>query len=242
MLADAVENYGQDWQTVAKLVPGHNARQCRERWQFALSPSQTVEWDDEMDARLLKLAGQYGNNYEAIACYFWGAGSAVKYRLSNLIERGRTLRHPRKSSSFVPRVDSRKYFTGGSGRPAFTKKTESLLYANGREVGSRMVYPCIIGPDGATAELPRKGDATSDELSSGMFATIGHIIQWMDYCAQQCDPVLTDDGAVYAYPRADVKREYNNITNLELQSMRYNSQTAYRYGENPLAPCAAGKD
>ncbi len=180
MLADAVENYGQDWQTVAKLVPGHNAKQCRERWQFALSPSQTIEWDDEMDERLLKLAGQYGNSYEAIA------------------------------------------------------------YANGREVGSRMVYPCIIGPGGATAELPRKGDATSDEVSSGMFATIGHKKQWMDHCAQKCDPVLTDDGAVYAYRRADVKREYNNTTNLELQSMRYNSQTAYRYGENPLAPYAAG--
>lgn len=180
LLADAVENYGQDWQTVAKLVPGHNAKQCRERWQFALSPSQTIEWDDEMDERLLKLAGQYGNNYEAIA------------------------------------------------------------YANGREVGSRMVYPCIIGPGGATAELPRKGDATSDEVSSGMFATIGHKKQWMDHCAQKCDPVLTDDGAVYAYRRADVKREYNNTTNLELQSMRYNSQTAYRYGENPLAPYAAG--
>ena len=71
LLADAVENYGQDWQTVAKLVPGHNAKQCRERWQFALSPSQTIEWDDEMDERLLKLAGQYGNNYEAKSVRAW---------------------------------------------------------------------------------------------------------------------------------------------------------------------------
>ena len=105
-----------------------------------------------------------------------------------------------------------------------------------------MVYPCVTGPGGITAELPRRRDATPDEIHSGMFATIGHIIQWRDYCAQKCDMFLTDDRTAYAFLREDVNQAYNDVSNLELQSQSYNSQIAYPYGENPLAPYAAGQE
>jgi len=237
ILRNAVAQYGENnWGAVAALLPRHTPRRCRERWKFYLSPEQSFSWTAEMDARLLQLAGEYGNRYAKIAQNLGGVSDvSVKNRLAALAQKPRELRYSSGSISSIPRVDREIYFTEVSDRPSFTRETTASLYSNGQWDGSRMLYPCVTGP-GSTAALPRRKDATDDEVHSGMFATIGHIKQWREYCASQCDPVITDDGKAQAYLRQDVAEAYNDVRNLELESQSYNSKIAYQYGWNPLAP------
>lgn len=235
LLRDAVEKFGENWAAVAALVPGRTPRQCRERWKHYLSPEPPVSWDDTMDEWLLRLVGEYGSKYSQFASLMGVSDKFVKNRFAILSRRDRKLRPLHSSIPSVPRVDGKKIFTAASGRPAFTAKTESVLYSGGEMQGSRMVYPCAIG-SGGIAKLPRRKDATPAEVHSGQYATIGHQTQWRDYCAQKCDMVKTDDGTAFAFLRSDVNQAYNDTANLELQSQSYNSSIAFHYGENPLAP------
>lgn len=68
MLVRAVGLVGQNWQAVARLVPGRSVRQCRERYLLTLRPTVNTEpFTKEEDKELMELYSQFGKRWEAIA-------------------------------------------------------------------------------------------------------------------------------------------------------------------------------
>ncbi len=134
---------------------------------------------------------------------------------------------------FVPPVDTDVFWPVGKNRPAFSPETEAAMYNNSQLIGGVNCYLCKTSSN-TTMLLPKKGDA-----AGGDYATIGHIVQWQDYVAQKCDPKRGEwNGYEYeAYFKKDVVLWYNDVRNLELQSMSYNSSIAHNYdGTSPLTP------
>lgn len=139
----------------------------------------------------------------------------------------------------VPRVDKNIYFTAMQNRPAFTDACMNSLFAVPESSSDgRPLFRCATARN-KTELLPRFKDAFPAEKKAGAYATIGHIQQWQEFCAEHCTPEIctTPYGDALAYRKADVHAAYNDLTNLELQSQSYNSKLAYPYGaENPLTP------
>jgi hypothetical protein len=71
-LADLVRTYGdEDWVTISCLLPGRNARQCRERWHHYVCPTVSLApFTPEEDARLLQKFAELGPKWKSIAVYF----------------------------------------------------------------------------------------------------------------------------------------------------------------------------
>ncbi len=139
---------------------------------------------------------------------------------------------------FVPPVDTAIFFEAGGSRPSFELDTENRLYEHPIKVGGVDCYECKISRH-ETKLLPRKRDATEQQKEAGAFATIGHIMQWQDYVALKCAPQRGKwgDYEYEAYAKEDVALWYNDVNNLELQSMSYNSSIAQNYdGTSPLTP------
>jgi hypothetical protein len=83
VLLGAVARVGTDrWRSVAPLVPGRTAKQCRERWLSHWSPDiATGEWSPEEDLRLLENQAAMGNQWAQIKTALPGRSiSAVKNR------------------------------------------------------------------------------------------------------------------------------------------------------------------
>jgi hypothetical protein len=73
-LTEFVKTYGNnDWFTIACLLPGRTARQCRERWNHYLSPTVSctpfTPWED---ALLAQKYAEFGPKWKAIAASFEG--------------------------------------------------------------------------------------------------------------------------------------------------------------------------
>jgi hypothetical protein len=68
-LTDTVKKYGNNWVTVATLVPGRTNEQCRSRWVSTLDVSngKKGEWTPAEDAKLTKAVKKHGNNWVTIA-------------------------------------------------------------------------------------------------------------------------------------------------------------------------------
>ena len=64
--------YGtSDWQYISKLIPGRNARQCRDRWQNYLSPEVVNgPWTSEEENLLISKYEKLGPCWRQIAKYF----------------------------------------------------------------------------------------------------------------------------------------------------------------------------
>ncbi|OHT15860.1 myb-related protein 3R-1-like protein [Tritrichomonas foetus] len=69
-----VSKFGNDnWNRVSKLMPGRNAKQCRERWAGILSPELRREaWTSQEDELLIKLHEQYGNKWALLSTFLPG--------------------------------------------------------------------------------------------------------------------------------------------------------------------------
>jgi hypothetical protein len=60
-----------DWHSVARRVPGRNARQCKERWENYLSPSvRNAPWTPEEEELLLQKHSEFGPMWRKIASFF----------------------------------------------------------------------------------------------------------------------------------------------------------------------------
>jgi hypothetical protein len=72
----------RQWAAIAGLLPGRNARQCRERWRTVLrSGLLNGPWSREEDELLVKLYNEYGPKWSFIAKAFNGrSDSNVKNR------------------------------------------------------------------------------------------------------------------------------------------------------------------
>jgi hypothetical protein len=74
LLSEAVSTHGSsNWNTIAALLPGRTARQCRERWTNYVSPNLTTEaWTDADDRLLLEKYQVFGSQWHLIARFFKG--------------------------------------------------------------------------------------------------------------------------------------------------------------------------
>jgi hypothetical protein len=83
LLVEAVETHGpSDWALIATLVPGRNARQCRERWHNYANPHLTREvWTEADDRLLLQKYAELGPKWHIISRFFQGRGkNAIRNR------------------------------------------------------------------------------------------------------------------------------------------------------------------
>lgn len=98
-LKKAVSQHGErNWCAISRLIPGKNAKQCRERWNSHLNPQlSTKSWTINEDQTLLQLHYIYGNQWSTIALFLPGrCGNSVKNRY-NWLER----RQLSKSNKFT---------------------------------------------------------------------------------------------------------------------------------------------
>ncbi len=72
-LKKLVEEWGECWGIIAKNMPNRNGRQCRERWQYSLSPNiSAAPWTKEEDKLLLQKQKELGNRWAIMIKYFSG--------------------------------------------------------------------------------------------------------------------------------------------------------------------------
>lgn len=86
-LVQAVELHGTDnWKSVAGMVAGRSAKQCRDRYKLKLDPTiNHGPWTKAEDDKLLELAAEYGRAWTKIAKNMPGrTENAVKSRISSL--------------------------------------------------------------------------------------------------------------------------------------------------------------
>ena len=72
MLRNVIDRFGEeDWNIIAKNMPGRNVRQCRERWCNYLSPSlNKTKWKVSEDNLLMKKVSEIGKKWVQISKFF----------------------------------------------------------------------------------------------------------------------------------------------------------------------------
>jgi len=95
---------------------------------------------------------------------------------------------------------------------------------------ARIEYSCVIDDSASTVFLPRRADADAGEDT----ASIGHIIQWRDYIADNAVTERWDveGGEILAISMEEAERCYRDIGNLQLQGQAYNSSVATTYASD----------
>ncbi|BAF08438.1 uncharacterized protein [Oryza sativa Japonica Group] len=78
-LIQMINIYGHNnWETVARAIPGRNAQQCRVRWKFNLDPAISKQaWSREEELRLIHVQQIFGNKWCRMAEHFTGRTSAA---------------------------------------------------------------------------------------------------------------------------------------------------------------------
>lgn len=72
LLVSAAMKYKQEnWNTIAKCVPGRTPKQCRDRWANYLKPSLHFgPWTDDEDQLLVSLVNQHGTHWTMMKSHF----------------------------------------------------------------------------------------------------------------------------------------------------------------------------
>lgn len=75
------------WLSVAKLVPGRSAKQCRERWGLNLNPNiDRSAFSEQEDLLLLELHNKFGNRWSSFREFFPGrTENILKTRYKSLL-------------------------------------------------------------------------------------------------------------------------------------------------------------
>lgn len=90
LLKHLVQQYGEDnWNSIANMMNNRNPRQCRERYQYYLSPKlNRGEWSSSEDALLCQKVEEFGNKWVKISKFFPDRTDAmVKNRYQVLLRR-----------------------------------------------------------------------------------------------------------------------------------------------------------
>lgn len=62
-----------DWDKVSNLMGNRNVRQCKDRWNYYLSPDvNNGEWTEEEDNLLREKVKEFGTKWKIIASFFTG--------------------------------------------------------------------------------------------------------------------------------------------------------------------------
>jgi hypothetical protein len=82
------------WETIARLIPGRTARQCRERWQLYLCPSvNRGPWTPEEDRLLLDKYLELGPRWTVLCQFFENRSfNNVKNRWNSVIRKMQVVR------------------------------------------------------------------------------------------------------------------------------------------------------
>jgi hypothetical protein len=107
LLFDAVRRLGTtNWRRIARLLPGRNARQCRERWNNYLSPELVNgEWSRAEEETLWNKYVEVGPHWVAIAKLFPGRSkNSVRNRFLHL-QRQRNRANPKRSEAEQPKTE-----------------------------------------------------------------------------------------------------------------------------------------
>lgn len=90
-----------DWCEIARMMPGRNQRQCRERWTNYLCPTiNNSEWTPEEDEILKEKVAQLGNKWVKISKFFNHRTDQMCKNRYNILERKKlNLKRGRKPSS-----------------------------------------------------------------------------------------------------------------------------------------------
>lgn len=102
-----VNKYGtRDWNLISEEMKTRNARQCRERWNYYLSPSvSTSAWTDEEDEQLISMHKQFGSKWVFLTRFFPSrTDSQIKNRFKIL--KRREVRMRLESSSAISETSS----------------------------------------------------------------------------------------------------------------------------------------
>ncbi|KAM0753381.1 hypothetical protein T439DRAFT_379072 [Meredithblackwellia eburnea MCA 4105] len=96
-LSKAVERYGENWQTVARVV-GFNSNQCINRWNKTLRPTiRRGKWEPEEDETLRQAVASVGHVWKFVAARVWGRTDAqCRERWCNILDPN--LKDPKKWS------------------------------------------------------------------------------------------------------------------------------------------------
>ena len=82
-LSHWVRSYGANkWSMAAKMIPGRNGKQCRERWINHLNPEiKKGNWTEAEDEKIYQLYQKYGSAWSKIARHFAGRSeNSIKNR------------------------------------------------------------------------------------------------------------------------------------------------------------------
>ena len=88
-LAQFVIKYGEEqWEYIASLMLTKNARQCKERWHYYLSPTvNNKPYTSEEDQLLIDLHKKYGSKWRIISAYFQGRTNISLRNRMSLLQR-----------------------------------------------------------------------------------------------------------------------------------------------------------
>lgn len=94
-LRSIVESNGStmNWKAISKMMPGRNARQCKDRWEKFLSPELIVApFTLEEDIQILKLYNEIGSKWVQISKLMKGrSDTSIKSRFQLLQRHNETL-------------------------------------------------------------------------------------------------------------------------------------------------------
>jgi hypothetical protein len=98
LLRFAAANETPDWASISKQMPRRNARQCRERYIYYLSPGiNTAKWTDEEDELLLAKYEEIGRKWVLMAEFFQNrTDTMLKNRFNVLLRRARRFHERQK--------------------------------------------------------------------------------------------------------------------------------------------------
>lgn len=108
ILKEAVYQLGtSDWHKISKLIPGRNARQCRERWNNYANPQiSTKPWTKEEDELLELKYTEHGPKWHMIAAFFANRPvNAIKNRWFAKVKKSKRIAEKGNSSTAFVQPD-----------------------------------------------------------------------------------------------------------------------------------------
>jgi hypothetical protein len=100
VLTEAVLQHGlSSWGTVACSLEGRTARQCKERWNYYLSPELNhTPWTPEEDALLVAKQQELGSKWVVMAPFFQNRTDAMLKNRWHMLQRKQRLKPPHASA------------------------------------------------------------------------------------------------------------------------------------------------
>ncbi|KAJ6243736.1 snRNA-activating protein complex subunit 4 [Anaeramoeba flamelloides] len=132
LLINAVHKLGlTPWYQISELVPGRNAKQCRERWKNQLDPTINREAFTEHEKQLLKKkVAEIGTRWCIISKFFKGRPENMlkNYWYSIVLQVTNKNRRKRKTTNQKKKEDSKK--STENKKPSKQKKTQAQTQTN----------------------------------------------------------------------------------------------------------------